>query len=135
MNPEFNLDTFLQERQDVQLPPEKKAEVDDLIKEFQALPDKPESLERLKQIIERLNELYGPETAEISPEVIKQNQEMYDWLGIEVNLQKELEAGNIVLPSKEQQELAKKHGYAMAVIIPGNLSTREVIESVNLKLS
>ena len=69
MNSEgFNLDQFMEEKQEVVLPPEKQEEVDTLITEFQGLPDNTSSFPRIKEIIERLNWLYEPPEPKLSEE-------------------------------------------------------------------
>jgi len=54
---------------------------------------------------------------ELTPEIIAQSQKVYDFLGIDIDLSQEAEAGNIALPTPEQAEEAERQGYALALII------------------
>ncbi len=129
------------------LTPEQQEQVEQLRQEIEELtPDldagKPEAFSVLSERITALDELLvspeqrqTPERAEIPTleETIQQNQEMYDWLGIEINLQQELEQGNILLPSKEQREAAEREGYTKTLIITGSLSREQIINQVQTK--
>ena len=73
------------------------------------------------------------EKGDLDQETIKQNQKLYDWLGLEVNLQQEYEQGNILLPTSEQKEAAEKEGYTLQLIIPGHLDRDQLINQIKQK--
>jgi hypothetical protein len=73
------------------------------------------------------------ETIEISAEVIEENQTMYDKLGLKINgspinLEQELRAGNILLPAKEQKELAAQEGLTQLLIVPGQIKREDFLK-------
>ena len=108
--------------------------------EYESSKD-PAALQRFKGATEELLALLPPseepreraegEPGEISSETLKANQEMYDFLGIEVNLQEECEKGNILTPSPEQKEAAREEGYTLELIVLGNMPREEVLGKVN----
>jgi len=76
------------------------------------------------------------EPMEISEEDLRLNQEVYDKLGFKlkkgvrkkpIDLEQELRAGNIILPTKEQQELAMQEGMNELLIVPGRMPRREFL--------
>lgn len=73
------------------------------------------SPEELRQLVEQAQ---APKEIKLTPEVIKQSQAIYDFLGIKVDLQKEYQAGNIILPTPEQEKAAKQAGYTLGLIFP-----------------
>jgi len=90
---------------------------------------------QLRTLFEELKRISLPkmEKGKIPPEVLEQSQALYDWLGIETNLQKEAQEGKIVLPSAEQQEAAEKEGYSLPLIILGELPREELLARVKAK--
>jgi len=90
---------------------------------------------QLRTLFEELKRisLPQPEKGAILPEILQQSQALYDWLGIETNLQKEAQEGKIVLPSAEQQEAAEKEGYSLSLIILGELPREELLAKVKEK--
>jgi|GEM_PF-5498496 len=92
---------------------------------------------KLRALFEELASisLPRPEKGKISPEVLQQSQALYDWLGIEVNLQKELQEGRIVLPSTEQQEAAEKEGWNLPLVVAGGLRREDLPEAIQKKFA
>jgi len=90
---------------------------------------------KLRTLMEELAtiSLPQPEKGEIFPEVLSQNQALYNWLGIEVDLQKEYQEGRLLLPSPEQQEGAEKAGYTFPLIVLGHLPRKELLAKVREK--
>lgn len=96
-------------------------------------------------LVERLSsdDLENTERAEISPETLKRNQAMYDFLDIRddsgnpIDLQKQYEAGNIQGLSKEQQkaieEMPEEERLSEILIIPGHILREEIIKKINDK--
>jgi hypothetical protein len=88
--------------------------------------------EKLERIIADVEEVLEAKV-ELPPEVIQANQRAYDWLKLDINLQQELKAGKIILPSREQYEVAQEKGYTTALIIPGQISRAELIETISTR--
>lgn len=79
---------------------------------------------------EDISDPEGQDKLELSPEMIQEHQEVYDFLGFKVDLQAESEKGNILLPSEEQQEEAQKQGYTLALIVSPESQRESFIETV-----
>jgi len=76
------------------------------------------------------------EPMEVNEGDLRLNQEVYDKLGFRlkkgvrkkpIDLEQELRAGNILLPTKEQQELAEKEGLTQILIIPGQIKRQDFL--------
>jgi len=90
--------------------------------------------QRAKELTQELLQIEQMlELMEISGEDLHLNQTMYNQLGLKINnqpidLSQELRAGNILLPIKEQQELAKKEGLTQILIIPGQIKRQDLLK-------
>ncbi|MDD3774287.1 MAG: hypothetical protein PHW50_03355, partial [Patescibacteria group bacterium] len=72
--------------------------------------------------------------AEISSDDLKLNQNLFNLLAQQIpelsniNLEQELRAGNILLPTPEQKEQAEELGLTLSLIVPGQIPRKQLLE-------
>lgn len=89
---------------------------------------------KFKDLAQEIGEVLTSFEIRLSKEQLQETQSFYDWLGLDVDIKKEYEKENILLPTNGLLKLAAKSGYTELIIVPPQELRQEVFEKVKKKI-